>query len=243
MTSSSALRFLRTSLLIGTATGLGLWGWTTIERIVYQHRGNVEFEQQTGQQIKADSLVGRIEIPRLGVNALVREGTGATTLRLAAGHIPGTALPGEKGNVAVAAHRDSLFRGLKDVRKDDSVVFQTANGKHVYRVESMVIVDPDDVAVLKASAQPELTLVTCYPFSWIGSAPQRFVVKAREVSDNSPPLSVPVSEVSVPHSRENSPENRVYFQIPLHHSRELAPGISMGVTSIDMDSQTASGWM
>ena len=200
MTKRSAYRFLRVSLLIGSATGLGLWGWATGERVLFQHFGSEQLSSQQvagadlhqpekQQPLTADALVGKIEIPRLGVNALVREGTGSTTLRVAAGHIPGTALPGDKGNVAVAAHRDSLFRGLKDVRKGDSVIFQTESGQHLYRVDSMSIVDPDDVAVLKAGAQPELTLVTCYPFTWIGSAPQRFIVKAREVlSESSCPL-------------------------------------------------------
>jgi len=112
---------------------------------------------------------------------MVREGTGEGTLGLAVGHIPNTALPGEKGNVGLAAHRDTLFRGLKDIRQNDLIQFETLSGNHSYRVETTRIVKPEDVSVLKPGPAPELTLVTCYPFHYIGNAPERFIVKAREV--------------------------------------------------------------
>lgn len=122
--------------------------------------------------------VGRIDIPRLGVSAIVRAGTDARTLRLAVGHIPGTALPGEPGNVGLAAHRDTFFRRLRDVRPDDEIHLTTPDGAYTYRVERTDVVDPDDVWVLDPTDHPALTLVTCYPFNFIGSAPQRFIVRA-----------------------------------------------------------------
>ena len=235
--------------MIGAITGVGLWGWATAERLIYQHWDNPEFTRKlpgppAQSPIMANSTIGRIEIPRLGVNTLVREGTGAAILRVAAGHIPGTALPGEKGNVAIAAHRDTLFRGLRNVRKEDSILFQTANGSHMYRVESTQIVQPDDVAVLKPGRENELTLVTCYPFTWIGSAPQRFIVKALEVTGNAPVPIVPANESSSKPSPPSNPKSRrVYFQIPVNQNRELAPGISLGIASIDANSHTANGWI
>jgi len=116
-------------------------------------------------------LVGRLAIPRLHLSAIVREGVGEGTLGLAVGHIPGTALPGQNGNVAVAGHRDTLFRGLGDIRNNDLIQLETLEGNYLYEVASTEIVKPRNVSVLKAGQYPELTLVTCYPFNYIGSAP------------------------------------------------------------------------
>jgi sortase A len=132
-----------------------------------------------------NGLVGRLTIPRLHISAMVREGAGEDTLSLALGHIPRTALPGQPGNVGIAGHRDELFRGLRNIRRDDLIAVETLAGRYVYRVESTSIVRPRDVDVLHAGPHPELTLVTCYPFYYVGSAPERFIVKAREVHDNS----------------------------------------------------------
>jgi sortase A len=129
-----------------------------------------------------DGLVGRIEIPRLGLSAMVVEGTDNISLRRAAGHVRGTALPGQDGNVAVAGHRDTFFRGLKDLKTKDEIRFSTPTGDFKYQVESLRVVKTTDVGVLASSDENVLTLVTCYPFYYIGSAPKRFVVRARQVS-------------------------------------------------------------
>jgi sortase A len=125
------------------------------------------------------SLLGRLEIPRLNVSAIVRAGSDARTLRLAIGHIGGTALPGEHGNVGLAAHRDTFFRRLGEIRVDDEVRLVTPDGTFMYRVEGTRVVEPQDVWVLDQTTDPALTLITCYPFRYIGSAPQRFVVRAQ----------------------------------------------------------------
>lgn len=124
------------------------------------------------------STIGRIEIPRLGVSAVIRAGSDARTLRLAVGYIPGTALPGEKGNVGLAGHRDTFFRKLRDINPDDEIRVTTKDGVFHYFVQRTNIVQPSDVWVLDATGYPALTLVTCYPFTYIGSAPQRFIVRA-----------------------------------------------------------------
>ena len=124
-------------------------------------------------------LVGRLEVPRLRLSAIAREGVDVRTLRSAVGHVPGTALPGDEGNAAFAAHRDTYFGPLKDVRKGDEVVITTKDGVHRYTVTDMRIVEPSDVSVLRPTGGRTLTLVTCYPFDYIGSAPQRFIVRAR----------------------------------------------------------------
>ncbi len=133
------------------------------------------------------ALIGCVEIPRLGLSAMVREGVDDGTLRRAVGHIPETALPGEHGNAALAAHRDSFFRPLKHVRKGDRIQVTTPEGTHEYAVSETRIVDPEDVWVLDPTPQPTLTLVTCYPFNYVGSAPRRFIVRATSVT--APPVT------------------------------------------------------
>jgi len=128
------------------------------------------------------SVIGRLEIPRLNLTAMVREGADGKTLHRAVGHIPGTALPGYAGNVALAGHRDTFFRALRNIKKDDAIELETENGTYRYLVESTDIVGPRDVGVLAASHGQTLTLVTCYPFYYIGSAPKRFIVRAAQVS-------------------------------------------------------------
>jgi sortase A len=134
--------------------------------------------------IDEGSLLGRIEISRLGISSLVLEGVESATLRRGVGHIPNTAMPetnGKNGNVGLAAHRDTIFRGLKDVRKGDRVTIESMSGTSTYSVDWTRVVKPDDVSVLTSSDKPELTLVTCYPFYYIGSAPERFIVRAHRI--------------------------------------------------------------
>src|SRR4029079_13318211 len=125
------------------------------------------------------ATLGRIDIPRLGVSAIVRAGSDAKTLRLAVGHIPGTAFPGDAGNVGLAGHRDTFFRGLKNIRADDLISIATVEGTYTYRVERTTVVNPSDVWVLYSPVHGTVRLVTCCPFSYVGSAPQRCVVQAR----------------------------------------------------------------
>jgi len=132
----------------------------------------------SGTTVTAGTLVGRLEIPRLKLSAVAREGDDDRTLDLAVGHVPGTAFPGEPGNAAFAAHRDTFFRPLRRIHDGDVVVVTTPRGKFRYLVTSTRIVKPEDVSVLNASGTPTLTLVTCYPFNFIGSAPNRFIVQA-----------------------------------------------------------------
>ena len=125
-------------------------------------------------------MIGRLEIPRVNVSVIVLEGADSSVLDVAAGHIPGTALPGLSGNVGIAAHRDTFFRSLREIRVQDRLSFRTAAGIFQYAVESTEVVEPSDTGVLRQNAGEELTLVTCYPFNYIGSAPKRFIVHARQ---------------------------------------------------------------
>jgi sortase A len=130
----------------------------------------------------ADGLIGRMEISRLGLSAVVVEGIGKRTLRRAVGHIPGTALPGRSGNVGIAGHRDTFFRPLQDVQLDDIITLTTRWGEYRYRVVSSRVVSPDDVEVLNPTSNEVLTLVTCHPFYFVGPAPNRFIVRAERVT-------------------------------------------------------------
>ena len=128
-----------------------------------------------------------LRIGRIDLQAPVLDGTDDLTLNRGIGWITGTARPGELGNVGIAGHRDSFFRGLKDLRIGDTMDLVTENQKQTFVVEDMRVVNPDDVSVLRPRATPSVTLVTCYPFYFVGSAPQRYIVQASLVQ------SLPVS--------------------------------------------------
>jgi sortase A len=127
------------------------------------------------------SLIGRIEIPRLGLSEVIVEGADAKTLRRAVGHMPQTPMPGQTGNTAITGHRDTFFRPLRKIHQDDLITLTTLQGQFLYRVVSTRIVQPDDVAVLDPGGGESLTLITCYPFYFVGAAPQRFIVRADRV--------------------------------------------------------------
>jgi len=125
--------------------------------------------------------LGVLHIPRLKVVAPVLPGTDDWTLNRGVGHIDDTALPGSTGNIGIAAHRDSYFRALKDIVNGDVITIETVRGADTYRVERIWIVDPEDVSVIDPTEAPSVTLVTCYPFYFIGPAPRRFIVRAVRV--------------------------------------------------------------
>jgi sortase A len=130
----------------------------------------------------AAGLMGRLEIARLGLSAMIVEGDDRSTLRRAIGHIPGTSLPGQNGNVALTGHRDTFFRPLRNIRRDDIIMLTTLQGQYRYRVLSTRVVSPDNVSILDPGHYETLTLITCYPFYFVGSAPNRFIVRAERVA-------------------------------------------------------------
>ena len=169
---------------------LAYCGYVWIDTWVFQKQEVRQLEQMLTSPSTPNSpkpaaiagLVGRIEIPRLGVSAIILEGTSTKTLRRAVGHITGTALPGQRGNVGLSGHRDTFFRPLRNIRRDDIITLTTLRGQHRYRVLSTDIVSPNVVAVLDPGESEILTLVTCYPFYFVGSAPERFIVRAERVT-------------------------------------------------------------
>jgi sortase A len=131
--------------------------------------------------LESGGLVGVLDVPRLGISTPVISGDDEQALDVAVGHLADTPLPWEHGNSTVAAHRDGLFRPLEHVRRGDLVRMRTAHGDFDYTVRDTKIVDPDDLSVLAKGRTDSLTLITCYPFAYIGHAPQRFIVRAERV--------------------------------------------------------------
>jgi sortase A len=135
-----------------------------------------------GAVTRAGIPLGRIEIPSIGLAVMILEGTSSGILHRAVGHIPGTSLPGQRGNVVITGHRDTFFRPLRHIRKDAEITLTTLYGLFLYQVDSTEVVEPEDTKVLDDGDGASLTLVTCYPFYYVGPAPKRFVVRAHKVS-------------------------------------------------------------
>jgi sortase A len=185
-------------LFAGAFVLLGYCGWALTDTWLFQQRASRQFERLLDQR-HTDSaavtvptslqgppaavagLIGRIEISHLGLSAIVMEGDSGRTLRRAVGHIPGTSLPGQIGNMVLTGHRDTFFRPLRNIRENDIILVTTLQGEYLYRVLSTRIVAPDNVAVLNGGHGEILTLVTCYPFYFVGAAPDRFIVRAERL--------------------------------------------------------------
>ena len=195
------LRWSQVALFASAAVMLGYCVFVLVDIRVFQDRENRNLQHlldkrtHSGAPLHAkllrppeipptsatNGLIGRIEIARLNLSVMVIEGDDEKVLRRAAGHITGTALPGQNGNVAITAHRDTFFRPLRNIQLDDVITFTTLQGKYRYRVVFTKIVSPQDVAVLDPTGGEILTLVTCHPFYFVGAAPNRFIVRAERV--------------------------------------------------------------
>lgn len=266
-------------LVIGLGA-LGYTGWFYFDQYRHQFRTSQAFDRARAGPVpgtpgtprskatgpdSAQAFPARLTIARLHLTAMIEEGVGESTLRHAAGHIPSTALPGNSGNVGVAGHRDTLFRSLRGIREHDRIVISTLSNDYDYEVTATAIVNPNNVGVLAPTpGENTLTLVTCYPFYYVGSAPDRFIVKARQVSPNQVSLNqVSPNQVSpkvteqklsaarpeparqaIPVAAGHNPVLRkVRFEVLKSHSRELAPGISMGLTGTDVAGLRVDAWM
>lgn len=189
-------RLLRWSHYVCLVLGIGALAWwvlvtaeakwtqVSLERSLARGRRSTPPAAAVPHSMPENSLVGRIDIARIGLSAMVLEGDGAQTLARAVGHIPGTASPGDLGNVGFAGHRDTFFRALERIRRGDEIEVTTVHGEYRYRVVSSEIVGPEETRVLSPSEGQSITLVTCYPFHYLGSAPKRFIVHADIIHAN-----------------------------------------------------------
>jgi sortase A len=189
---SQFLRWTRRLFIITGIVSLSYVGLTLLNARLYQKAAGHELEQRihaeeqhafnpSASAVKEGDALGRIEIPRLGLSVVVLQGTTSKTLLLGVGHMEGTALPGEAGNIGIAGHRDTYFRVLKDIRRNDEILLQTASGIARYEVDWVQITTPGDGAIVLPTTDSALTLVTCYPFHYIGAAPERYVVHAHRL--------------------------------------------------------------
>jgi sortase A len=180
--------FLRAAyyfLLAGGVFGLAYAGYVIADAHIYQTIEESRFEgisrREEPHPAIEGSTIGEMEVPRLGLKAIFVQGDSPRILRRAVGHISETALPGESGNVVLTGHRDSFFRPLRSIQLGDAITIKTLNGEFEYQVESTEVVLPTDVQVLQPSSENTLTLVTCFPFYYVGAAPKRFIVRARQI--------------------------------------------------------------
>ena len=183
---------LATWVLLATGLiALGYAAYVVADAYTYQATERKRFEQATNDAAEVPAsnavtallegeVIGEIQIRRLGLTAVVAQGESAATLQRAVGHLSDTALPGELGNVVLAGHRDTFFRPLKNIREGDAITLKTQEGDFEYLVESSAVVRPSNIEVLEPSGGRTLTLITCFPFSYVGSAPDRFIVRARQ---------------------------------------------------------------
>lgn len=163
------------AVLVAVYFGAQAWGESD------RQRGIAEFTQASApapEPPAADAPTAVLRVPGAGIEVPVYHGTSERTLRRGAGAIEGTAAPGSDGNVAIAAHRDTFFRGLQHVAVGDLIELETATGQRTYRISDLSIVEPTEVSVLAEVGEPVVTLVTCYPFYFVGNAPQRYIVRA-----------------------------------------------------------------
>ncbi|MGA7795012.1 MAG: class D sortase [Candidatus Acidiferrales bacterium] len=177
--------------LVAGIMALSYAGYAVMDRYWFQGIETSKFEAVSAPAelraveaapIAEGGVIGEIEVPRLGLKAIVVQGDSEKLLRRAVGHLPETALPGEAGNVALAGHRDSLFRPLRNVRPGDTITLRTPDREFQYEVEWTAVVPPTAVRVIQPTTEPALTLVTCFPFYYVGAAPDRFIVRARKIA-------------------------------------------------------------
>jgi sortase A len=189
--TNPVLRWSRNVFLIIGLLALSYVGFALLDARLYQAEQARRFERALKETnfaraespaiaVSEGSTLGRIEISSIGLTAMILEGTEEGTLRRAVGHIRGTPLPGQQGNVALAGHRDTFFRGLRKIRVNDEITLTTLSGSYRYRVDSTKVVKPEETEALEDDGDI-LTLVTCYPFNFVGSAPRRFIVRGRRV--------------------------------------------------------------
>jgi LPXTG-site transpeptidase (sortase) family protein len=169
------------------ASWLGILSFQTSQAKRFEAVKGMRLDIRQPSQPRPGDPFGKVSIPRIGLSAMVSEGDDTGTLAHAVGHIAGTAMPESGGNVGLAGHRDTFFRKLERVRLRDRIELETAQGKYEYEVVRVTVVDPEETDVLDSSGKSELTLVTCYPFHYIGAAPRRFIVQSSLVGR--PPIS------------------------------------------------------
>jgi len=199
---TSGKRFFFNIHVITLIAGLLLLAWPVfilIRSSVVQWNGSREIDQalatakssapehetegmamrtRAARHVPRGSVLAKFEIPRLQISLVVLEGADLPTLDKSIGHVDDTAFPGEFGNIAIAGHRNTHFKKLEWIRKGDEILLKTKEDQYRYQVDSVRLVAPDNVEVLDDTLGPAVTLITCFPFEYVGHAPERFIVRA-----------------------------------------------------------------
>ena len=183
-----ALLFVLVGFVVIAGSGLALFWSDELQRIYVPSLPSIErrsgANSTNGPEAEHGKPIGLIEIPRLGLSSVVLEGDDTAALLLGVGHLSDTPLPWHDGNTVLAAHRDTFFRPLAHIRKGDVITFSTADAWLEYVVKELKVVEPTAVEVLEPTSAATLTLITCFPFDYIGPAPQRFIVRAERRSSS-----------------------------------------------------------
>ena len=194
---------------------LGYCAASWLDSRLRQARGNQELDHILSSKppitvpeatIRDGGLIGRMEIPKLHISGVVFQGTDEGILNHGIGHLHGSALPGQAGNVVLAAHRDTFFRNLRNVKKGDMVMVTTESGPRMYQVDATQVVAPNQISVVKPTPKPTLTLITCYPFYYVGHAPKRFIVQALDMQSARTELTARQVPAEQPAPGRSTPE-------------------------------------
>ena len=183
-----ALLFVLIGFIVIVGSGLALFWSDELQRLYMPSVPSIErrsgADSTNRPEAEQGKPIGSIEIPRLRLSSVVLEGDDAAALLLGVGHLSDTPLPWHDGNTVLAAHRDTFFRPLAHIRKGDVIRFSTADAALEYVVKELKVVEPTAVEVLEPTSAATLTLITCFPFDYIGPAPQRFIVRAERRSSS-----------------------------------------------------------
>jgi sortase A len=192
-------------LILAGVAGVLMWVWVLSDEAVYQYAQSVHFEAAgmnfgiTGNRALPEAsprlgisswldpalpgrdplLMGRLEIPSIHLDVMVRDGVDGASLRKAVGHLPSSVLPGEGGNVVLLGHRDTFFRSLRGIAQGDPIRVSTMSGSFQYIADLIQVVAPEHSLTFQNTPSKSITLITCFPFDYVGPAPRRFVVRAR----------------------------------------------------------------
>lgn len=191
------LNYSRNFFLIIGILMLGYYVYVWLDASIYQSYQSQKFQKALQNRSESPSngfakmppiensidgiLLGRIEIYSIGISAMILEGSEESSLQRGVGHIIGTSLLCQKGNIVLSAHRDTFFKPLSNIKPNDEIILTTLKGYCRYQVDSIRVVEPDNIDVINDTGEDILTLITCYPFNYIGNAPQRFIVRAHNI--------------------------------------------------------------
>jgi sortase A len=246
-------RILSWSLILAGIVLLAIGGWTVYTGIRSQRKAEEIWTRRERAPIPVPApkppsysrgdFIGRLTIPRLNAEMFLIEGTMKEELLQGPGHLEGTALPGRRGNCVIAGHRDTHFRILKDIEEGDEIVVESAGERHRYQVTQTRVVYPTNTKLIQARPDTALTLVTCFPFYYVGPAPKRFVVQAEKVGASAvlrPPADDPENQAQQEAQQQAGHQREIKGSVAAainDVARKAAEAYRQAFTQADQDSE------